>query len=228
MERRNAATALISGGIGTALGATVTALLAARPAQAAPENEKLDYLIELQTVMVQLLTRLVEIGENGDGQVPTIHGLASLFPEAIIDFMQVGAPKGRIQVIGFAVPIAVLAGGTTTWQFRLPDGWVSVARTPYHFTSDFYDPLLTVQVLVEAEMTPITWGALPMTGPRDILFDFSPKRFGMDVIVNNGTLVDSVVTGEATVVWLEKSYFDEVYLPLMKALYQVAEGVAIL
>lgn len=149
-----------------------------------------------------------------------------LSPEAIIDFMQVGAPEGQIQVISFAVPIAIPAGGSTTWQFRLPPGWVSVARTPYHFTSDFYDVALTLQILCEEEMRSITWGPLPLTSPRNILFDFITKRFGMDVIVVNGTAVDIVVTGDATVVWLEKSYYDNVYLPLMLALYKTALEVA--
>lgn len=225
-ERRGGG--LIVGGVGGALlGSAVTALLTARPAAAAPENEKLEYLIELQTTMTQQLQRLVEIAEEINGQ-PIVPSIASihLSPESIINFMQVGAPKGQIQVLTFAVPIAVVAGGDTTWQFRLPQGWISVARTPYHFTSDFYDVDLTLQVLCEEEMRSITWGALPMTGPRDILFDFVTKRFGMDVIVTNGTGVDIIVTGEATVVWLEKSYYDEVYLPLMRALYRVAEGVA--
>ncbi len=182
------------------------------PLPAAPPEEKLDYI-------ANLLVRLVEIGEQPS--FPSV----PLAPEAIIDFMQVGAPKGQIQVMGFAVPIAVVAGGTTLWQFRLPPGWVSVARTPYHFTSDFYDVNLTLEVLVEEEMRAITWGVLPMTGPRDILFDFFTKRFGMDVIVINGTAEDVLVTGEATVVWLEKSYYDNMYLPLMQALYQAAEEV---
>jgi len=188
----------------------------------------MDYLVELQTTMVQQLQSLVEIGEQVIGQVPIFGPQASvhLSPEATIDSMQVGASMGQIQVVGFAVPVAVVAGGVTTWQFRLPSGWVSVSRTPYHFTSDFYDPDLTLAVLVEEEMRPITWGVLPMTGPRDILFDFFTKRFGMDVVVTNGTPMDVIVTGEATVVWLGKSYYDGVYLPLMRALYQRAEEVA--
>lgn len=220
---------IAASGAGLVVGGAIGALLAGRPAAAAPADEKLDYIMECQITMVQLMGRAVAsleaIAAAGGITIPGAISAVTLSPEAIIDFMQIGTPAGQIQVIGFAVLIACPAGATTTWQFRLPSGWVSVARTPYRFTSDFYDPGLTVQVLVEEELRPITWGALPLTGPREVLVDFIFKRFGMDVVIVNGTATDAVVTGEATVVWLEKSYCDEVYLPLMRALYLAAEGV---
>lgn len=230
MQQSGAAKTIAASGAGLVVGGAIGALVAGRPAEAAPVDEKLDYIVECQTTIVQLMGRAVAsleaIAAAGGITIPGAISAVTLSPEAIIDFMQVGTPKGQIQVIGFAVPIACSAGGTTTWQFRLPSGWVSVARTPYRFTSDYYSPDLTVEVRVEEEMRPITWGALPMTGPREVLVDFILKRYGMDVIIVNNTATDAVITGEATVVWLEKSYCDEVYLPLLRALYQAAEGVA--
>lgn len=236
MIRRNPDGAIVILG-GAALAALIVAILAARPARAAPEDEtgqKLDYLADLAETQAQQLQRLVEIGEQVIGEVPIVlepkilpsFASVPLAPEYIIDFMQIGTPKGQIQVVGFAVPIGVAAGETTTWEFRMPAGWVSVARTPYRFTSDFYDLNLTVEVRIEEEMRPITWGPLPLTGPREVLLDFITKRYGMDVIIVNNTATDALITGEATVVWLEKSYYDDFYLPLMQTLYQAAEGVA--
>jgi len=179
-----------------------------------------------ETFLQRTVVALEAIAAAGGITPQAAISAVTLAPEAIIDFLQVGAPKGQIQVLGFAVPIACPAGATTTWSFRLPEGWTSVARTPYRFTSDFYDLNLTVEVRIEEEMRPITWGAMPMTGPREVLVDFILKRYGMDVIFVNNTAVNALVTGEATVVWLEKSYCDQLYLPLLRALYQAAEGVA--
>lgn len=196
---------------------------------------------DLKTTMDQIIRAIEELEKRSPIEVSitpeaareigaalaaaTAIGAITLSPEAIIDFIQVGAPQGQLQVFGFAVPIACAAGTTVTWSFRLPRGWVSIARTPYRFTSDFYDVGLTVQLLIEEEMRSITWGALPMTGPREVLFDFTPKAYGMDVIITNGTATDALVTGEATVVWVERSYWENFYKPVMAALYRAAEGV---
>ncbi|GAJ24810.1 unnamed protein product [marine sediment metagenome] len=66
MPRGNPDGALVVLG-GAALAALIVAILAARPARAAPEDEtgqKLDYLADLAEAQVQQLQRLVEIGEG--------------------------------------------------------------------------------------------------------------------------------------------------------------------
>jgi len=55
-----AAQTLVAGGIGTVFGAAIATLLAARPAQAAPTDEKLDYLIECLTTLVPVLAQVAE------------------------------------------------------------------------------------------------------------------------------------------------------------------------
>ena len=58
---RDRATGLVVGGIGgAALAATIAMLIAARPAEAAPPEEKLDYLIEVLTILVPELAAVVE------------------------------------------------------------------------------------------------------------------------------------------------------------------------
>ncbi len=60
-EERGVSTGLVVGGIGgTVLGATIAMLIAARPAAAAPPEEKLDYLIEVLTTLVPVLAELSE------------------------------------------------------------------------------------------------------------------------------------------------------------------------
>ncbi len=60
-QERDKATGLVVGGIGgTVLGATIAMLLAAKPAAAAPPEEKLDYLIEVLTTLVPVLAEVSE------------------------------------------------------------------------------------------------------------------------------------------------------------------------
>ena len=55
------ATGLLVGGLGgAALAAAIAALVAARPAEAAPPDEKLDYVIEVLTTLVPLLAEVAE------------------------------------------------------------------------------------------------------------------------------------------------------------------------
>jgi len=60
-EQGKTARDLLVGGMwGTVLGTLLGMLLAAKPAEAAPPDEKLNYLMECQTAIVQLLGQLVE------------------------------------------------------------------------------------------------------------------------------------------------------------------------
>ncbi|GAI64825.1 unnamed protein product [marine sediment metagenome] len=60
-EQGKTAAGLVVGGMGgTVLGTLLGMLLAAKPAEAAPPDEKLNYLMECQTAIVQLLGQLVE------------------------------------------------------------------------------------------------------------------------------------------------------------------------
>ncbi|MBA7537316.1 hypothetical protein ES705_29583 [subsurface metagenome] len=60
-EQGKAAQGIVIGGIGgTLLGAAIAALLAAKPTEAAPPNEKLDYLIECLTTLVPVLAQVAE------------------------------------------------------------------------------------------------------------------------------------------------------------------------
>lgn len=60
-QERDKATGLVVGGIGgTVLGVTIALLIAAKPAAAAPPEEKLNYLIEVLTTLVPVLAEVSE------------------------------------------------------------------------------------------------------------------------------------------------------------------------
>lgn len=197
------------------------------PPPDAPPNEKLDYI-------AQQLYRLVEIGEKLIGEVPIViepkiipaYALMTIEPKTITEFIEAVSPPGK--TIGrrdIAFTMVAPAGTTNQYAFRMPSGWVSIVRTPFVFTSDFYDPGLTVEVWVEETRIPVTYGALPMTGPRTLDLSFRVKRYGMDYEIVNGTATDALITIEATGFWLEKSYYEEFYKPLIEKIYQAAEAL---
>ena len=60
-RERGLGTGLVVGGIGgTLLGATLMALLSAKPAEAAPPEEKLNYLIDVLTALIPVLAEVAE------------------------------------------------------------------------------------------------------------------------------------------------------------------------
>ncbi|MBA7564963.1 hypothetical protein ES708_06632 [subsurface metagenome] len=60
-EERDRGTGLVIGGVGgVILGATLTALLTAKPAEAAPPEEKLNYLIDVLTALIPVLAEVAE------------------------------------------------------------------------------------------------------------------------------------------------------------------------
>ena len=68
-ERDKTSLGLLVGGVGgAALGATITALLISKPVEAAPPEEKLNYLIECLTVLVPVLAEVAE----GNAQLITL------------------------------------------------------------------------------------------------------------------------------------------------------------
>jgi hypothetical protein len=145
-------------------------------------------------------------------------------PRDVIDLIEIGAPKGQISVQDVVISISVPAGYTTYYSFRLPDDWVSVARSPYLFTSNYYNEAITMEVTIDVERRPITYGTIPLTVPRTIKLDFITKHNGMDIKFTNGTTTDALITMECSVVWLERSYWEEFYAPLMKKIYDLVFG----
>lgn len=79
-EKESAAGALALGGMGGAVVGAIATLLLARPAKAAPPDEKIDYLIELQEAIVQLLGQLVE---GNQAMVNLLQQLLAAAPEGV-------------------------------------------------------------------------------------------------------------------------------------------------
>ena len=120
---RGIAAGLLVGGIGgTTLAAIIAALLAAKPAEAAPLDEKIDYLIEALTILVPVLaevagsqTQLVETFQQwlaAQGIEPGVSApWVAKDPEQI--FTQ-AITTAEVLLAGISVPDYLLMTGTPT------------------------------------------------------------------------------------------------------------------
>ena len=80
-EERGLGTGIVVGSIGGAtLAAVIATLMAARPAAAAPNDEKLNYLMECQTSIVQLLGQLVTDNQTMIGLLQQLVAAGGLPP----------------------------------------------------------------------------------------------------------------------------------------------------
>ncbi len=122
-ESRGVAAGLVIGGIGGAtLASIVAALLAAKPAEAAPPDEKVNYLIEALTTLIPVLAEVAE------GQTHLVEGQTQLV-EAIQQWLaaQGIAPPGE----GIEVTISA------PWVAKEPETiFTQAIRTAEVFYSD--------------------------------------------------------------------------------------------
>ncbi|GAH57609.1 unnamed protein product, partial [marine sediment metagenome] len=207
-------------------------LLAARPAEAAPENEKLQYLIDLQTTMVQQLQRLVQIAEQLIGEVPIIiepkitPSLVSipLDPEVLNRALQAMGLKGQIWVPTIRQSWACPAGATTVFPLGVPSGFVDTRRIGT-LSSDFYDPNVSVQVFVDDSL--VTPFGIALTGQSTVDFgEFFVKHREILISTTNNTATDAVLTLEVTPSFLLESFYEEFYRPIIEYMYRSLQGVA--
>lgn len=111
-EGKDAGTAALAGvGIGGLIGASIGALLAARPARAAPSDEKLDYLIASQEVLITLLQEIrASIGQLLEKEgVPMeitkqVRIAYTVQPLETIKLAELSPLKGRIKAVTMHFP----------------------------------------------------------------------------------------------------------------------------
>lgn len=218
---------------GAALAAAIIALLAARPAKAAPENEKLDYLIDLQTTMVQELQKLVVIGEQLIGEVPIViepkivPGLVSvpLDPEMINRALQAMGLKGKTQFPNIKHFFACPAGTTTEFPLGLPTGYYCTCCL-CTISSDYYHPDISVKVYVDDEdLTP--WGYC-LTGPSTLCYGeyHVKKRLVLYEVTNNTTTDAGITVAIEPICLVEKGFYEEFYVPIIEYMAKALKGVA--
>ena len=112
-EDKSIIQAILAGGFGVITGATIATLLAARPAKAAPSDEKLDYLIASQEVVVSLLHEI----RTGIGQLLEKEEV----PMEITKQVPLAYNVQPLEVIKLDEP-SPLRGRITSVTMHFPDG----------------------------------------------------------------------------------------------------------
>ncbi len=231
--RRNPDGIVILGG--AALAALTVAILAARPARAAPEDEtgqKLDYLADLAEAQVQQLQRLVEIAEQLIGEVPIVlepkivPGLVSipLEPKALNHAIQAMSLHGVSFFPTIRLTWLCPAGATTIFPISIPEGYIATC-TDYGFSSDFYDPNITVNQYVDDRL--LTPYGIALTGPIAMEYaEYYVKHKDVVIETINNTATDAQLSFHVYACFLEKSFYEEFYAPIMEYMHSALEGVA--
>lgn len=113
------------------VGVGVGALLARRPAEPAPPNEKLDYIIETQEAIIQLLGELAM--PSLDRLIALVKGQFMSDPEGACSLINSHQPNlCRAAVTGVVVTLA--PGATTTYTAELAEGFVQITTSLNFYT----------------------------------------------------------------------------------------------
>lgn len=234
MYRRNpdGAVVVLSG---AALVAVIVAILAARPARAAPEDEtgqKLDYLADLAEAQIQQLQRLVEIGEQLIGQVPIVlepkivPGLVSvpLEPQLLNRAIQAMRHQGKASFPAIRLAWSCPAGAITDFPIDLAANTIATCNF-WELSSDYYDRNIVVNVYVDDGL--VTPSGIALTGPTKVNYgEYYIKRRGVLISTDNPTATDAILSYEGQGCFLEKSFYEEFYAPIIDYMHRVLEGVA--
>ena len=237
MAENRGSGALIVGGVGgVLLGSAVTALLTSRPAAAAPEDEKMDYLIDLQTTMVQQLQRLIEVGEALTMPEIVLPSYLTLRleeavitippdPEMLANAGQLKAEAGRMFIPTWRIALVCLSGVTTVLPINIPPGWVTYRRKPLEVSSDLYDPLIGLNVYSDNVLiNPVA--PMPITGPFTIdMGEYVTQWTTLTVEVINATLFNAVVSFQVCTYLMDASFWDEFIVPMIDAVQQKVEAI---
>lgn len=235
-DRRGGAALVVGGATGVLLGSAVTALLTARPAAAAPEDEKMDHLISLMEIMVQQEQRLIEIGETLT--MPTIILPAELTlkledavitvppdPEMLAMAAMMKAELGQMLIPTWRIALACPAGVTTLLPFNIPPGWVAYRRKPLEVGSDLYDPLLGLNVYSDNTLiNPVA--PMPITGGFTIdMGEYVTQWVQLTIQVINATAFAAVVSFQICTYLMDNAYWENWVSKLIEAVRLKVEKI---
>ncbi len=217
---------------GAALAAAILTLLAVRPAKAAAPDEKLDFIVESQSLIAQELQRLVQIGEQLIGEVPIViepkimPSLVSipLEPALLNRAIQAMRHQGKAWFPTLKLAWSCAAGAITDFPLDLPANTIATCNF-WELSSDFYDPDIVVNVYVDDGL--VTPNGIALTGPTKVDYgEYYVKSRGVFISTNNPTATDAILSYEGQGCFLEKSFYEEFYAPIIDYMHRVLEGVA--
>ncbi|MBA7612424.1 hypothetical protein ES703_19660 [subsurface metagenome] len=116
------------------------------------------------------------------------------------------------------------AGATTCLPLPMPDGYIAVC-TDYILSSDFYDPNITVNVYVDDRLT--TPFGIALTGLTAMEYaEYHVKYKDVLVEVINASAFDAQVSFQVFACFVQKSFYEEFYRPVINYIWKALEEVA--
>lgn len=160
-------------------------------------------------------------------EVPLIV-VAPVEPETLNRMLQAASHRlspEDLAIPNFRLPVFVPAGGSVKIPFPLPPGKLCTRRAPLRFESDYYDPNITIDVYCdEKKVNPYP---LVLTGPFEADFGiYYTKKLRVDIVINNKTSVDALVTFQVIPHIISEKLYNEWYRPLVDVVFDVLSGIA--
>ena len=231
-ERGTQGGPLLAGGLGGGFLGFVLGLIASGRAEAAPPEGNWPRLFSLLEAIAEGVGRLVDIAEGLVEEVPKFTVKAELKagmvfvpqdPEALNGIIQAMRLKGLTMFPQTRLAWAIPAGVTTDFTLTNPANYVCTRRLGL-ITSDFYDPLIVLNVFVDGELA--TPQGVAITGASAIDFgEFYVKHTDIRFSTLNGSATNAIMSLQIVPALMEKSFYDEFYAPLISYMYNQLKEV---
>lgn len=225
---------ILTAGLAGGTAALVSKVLQAKPVEAAPTEEKIDYAISLLESILAKPTATIEITPEAASQIAQaltagVTLIMPVNPRALLEMLMGLSTKleGLLWAHQYLFAYSVPAGETRIESTVIPDGWVVVVSGALSMESTFYNPDILYSVIVAGEYIAINGPLIrAVTLPSGI---FKPVHEKTDITLAlvNGTGTDIIVSPSFVPIYLEKSYFDEVYLPMLEKSYATIQDLLI-
>lgn len=171
------------------------------------------------------LDRLIQLQEDTITELKKAQIIIPPDPEMLANAGQLKAEAGRMFIPTWRVALACGLGATTVLPFNIPPGWVTYRRKPLEISSDFYDPLIGLNVYSDGVLIN-PFAPMPITGPFTVdMGEYVTQWTQLIVEVINATAFDAVVSFQVCTYLMDASFWDEFIVPLIDAVQQKVEGI---
>jgi len=213
---------LIPLGLGLAAGVAGTAIyMSGREAEQIPAKEEESPLqppAQIQPSLPPDLRSVVSLLETISTKLEALVGemrvtgsTVTINSEDLNTIIQAAAREGDTMFPTYQASVLVPAGQSVTVDFNIPKDFVDTKRKPLYISSDYYDPDITVDVIVDYTKK-VTPSKLSLTVPLEVDFgSLYVKRQAVTLVINNGSTVDVTVTYRIEAALLHVSLYEDWY-----------------
>jgi len=185
-----------------------------------------------ETLQGRQMTALDAIARSGgitvgDDRLPA--PAIPMNPQSITEILMGLASEisGRVVIVGYQYALVVPAFGTLHFTQVTPDGWVLIYAYQMSFTSDFYSSSLLVTGFTVAGKNILSM-VVPLTVSITVPWSIIPPVYAkseIEINFANLTSTDAEITLMGTAIGLEKVFWAEFYMPLLRKGYATLEEV---